>query len=154
MEIIILWKKSMNSFFSNALIFRSSRSQIFFKIGVLEKFRKFHRKTPTLRPATLLKRDSNTGVFLWNWRSFLWTASFTERLQWLLLWFLWQNNIIFSVITITLGYNQKLSWKYCNYYHPCLYKNIHLLSKVWPSSPNILWSSPPKSKLHDPIKHL
>ena len=28
-----------------------------------------------------------------------------------------QNNLIFSVITIHLGYNQKLSWKYCNYYH-------------------------------------
>ena len=28
-----------------------------------------------------------------------------------------QNNLIFSVITIHLGYDQKLSWKYCNYYH-------------------------------------
>ena len=61
---------------------------------------------------------------------FLWTAFFTEHLQWLLLWFLQQNNVIFSVITTTLGYNQKLSWKYCNYYHLSLYKNIHLLSKV------------------------
>ena len=34
---------------------RSSRWQMFFKIGV--------------RPATLLKRDSNTGVFLWNLRN-------------------------------------------------------------------------------------
>ena len=24
----------------------------------------------------------------------------------------------YSAITITLGYNQKLSWKCCNYYHP------------------------------------
>ena len=46
------------------------------------------------------------------------THSFTEHLQWLLLWFLQQNNSIFSVITINLGYNQKLSWKYCNHYHP------------------------------------
>ena len=68
---------------------------------------------------------------------FLWRASFSEHLQWLLLWFLQQSNVIFSVITITLGYNQKLSWKYCNYHHSSLYKNIHLLSKVRPSDPNI-----------------
>ena len=49
---------------------------------------------------------------------FLRIPSLTEHLQWLLLWFLKQNNLIFSVITITLGYNQNLSWKYCNYYHP------------------------------------
>ena len=49
---------------------------------------------------------------------FLRIPSFTEHLRWLLLWFLKQNKLIFSVITITLGYNQKLSWKYCNYYHP------------------------------------
>ena len=48
-----------------------------------------------------------------------------------------ENDVIFSVITITLGYNQKLSWKYCNYHHSSLYKNIHLLSKVRPSDPNI-----------------
>ena len=43
---------------------------------------------------------------------------FYSHLQRLLLWILQQNNLKFSVITITLGYNQKLSWKYCNYYHP------------------------------------
>ena len=71
------------------------------------------------------------------------TSSLTEHLQWLLLWFLQQNNLIFSVITITLGYNQKLSWKYKNkkslYKNKkSLYKDIHLLSKVRPSSPKIL----------------
>ena len=59
---------------------RSSRSQIFFKIDVLKNFAKFTRKQPcwslfliTLqawKPATLLKGDSNTGVFLWIWRIF------------------------------------------------------------------------------------
>ena len=78
----------------------------------------------------------------------------SQHLQWLLLWFLQQNSTIFSVITITLGYNQNLSWKYCNYYHPYLYKNIHLLSKQRPASPKVLQSFPPKSKLHDPVKHL
>ena len=48
------------------------RLQIFFKIGFLKQFRNIHRKTPALEslfnkvagPATLLKRDSNIGVFL------------------------------------------------------------------------------------------
>ena len=125
--------KSMNSFLQGDW-FISSRSQIFVKIDV-KNFASFAVKhlcwslflikLQALRPATSLKRHSNAGVFLWNWQSFLWTASFTENLQWLLLWFLLQNNAIFSVITITLGYNQKLSWKRCNYHHPSLYKNIH-----------------------------
>ena len=38
----------------------SSRSQVFLKIGVLR----------TWRTSTLLKRDSNTGVFLWILRNF------------------------------------------------------------------------------------
>ena len=42
--------------------FRSSRSQMFFKIGVLKNFANFARKQP--RPATLLKRDSKTGAFV------------------------------------------------------------------------------------------
>ena len=45
---------------------------MFFKIGVLEGFINFTGKKPVLEsvfnkvagPATLLKRDSNTGVFL------------------------------------------------------------------------------------------
>ena len=85
-KFIILWKKSMNSFFCNVLIFRSSRSQIFFKIDVLENFPSFTEKhlcwslflktLQALRPATLLKSDSNTDVFLWNWRSFFMNSFF------------------------------------------------------------------------------
>ena len=39
---------------------------MFFKISVLKNFHKFHRNTPVLESlsAPLLKRDSNTGVFL------------------------------------------------------------------------------------------
>ena len=61
-------------------IFRSSLSQMFFKIGRCSwKFRKFPRQTvaseslinkiaglQAFRPALLLKRDSDTSVFLWN----------------------------------------------------------------------------------------
>ena len=55
-------------------LLRSSRLQLFFKIGALKNFAYFTGKHPcwsffliklqALRPATLLKRDSNTGVFL------------------------------------------------------------------------------------------
>ena len=61
-----------------SLKFRSSRSQMFFKIGVLKKYRKFHRKTSVLEslfnklagPQALLKTDSSTGAFQWNLRNF------------------------------------------------------------------------------------
>ena len=59
---------------------KSSRSQIVFKIGVLKNFINFIGKyiywnlflikLQAWRPATLLKRDSNTGVFLWNLQNF------------------------------------------------------------------------------------
>ena len=50
---------------------RRSRSQIFFKIGVLKNFANFTGKHRFgVRPATVLKRDSSTGVFLWNLRNF------------------------------------------------------------------------------------
>ena len=59
---------------------RSSLSQMFFKIGVLKNFANFigkHQcwnifliKLQAWRPSTLLKRDSNAGVFLLNLRYF------------------------------------------------------------------------------------
>ena len=64
--IISVWQGPKN---------RSSRSRLFFKTGVLPNFANFTGKQlcrslfliklQALRPATLLKRDSNTGVFLW-----------------------------------------------------------------------------------------
>ena len=57
-----------------SLNFKSSRSQIFLKIGVLRSFPIFTRKHPccsyflikfqTWRSAIVLKRDSKAGVFL------------------------------------------------------------------------------------------
>ena len=57
---------------------KSSRSQMFFKIGVVSNFANFTRKhlrrslvlIKALGPAILLKRDFNTGVFLRNLRNF------------------------------------------------------------------------------------
>ena len=55
---------------------RSSLSQMFFKIGVLKNFASFIGKyqctsiflikLQAWTPAALLKRESNTGVFLWH----------------------------------------------------------------------------------------
>ena len=62
------------------LRYRSSRSQIFFKIGALKIFAIFigeHLcwslfliKLKAFRPATLSRRNSNKGIFLWIVRSF------------------------------------------------------------------------------------
>ena len=59
---------------------RSSLLQMFLKIGVLKNFANLigkHRcwsifliKLQAWRPPTLFKKDSNTGVFLWNLRNF------------------------------------------------------------------------------------
>ena len=56
---------------------RSNCSQMFFKIRVLKNFAIFTGKHlcwslffQSIRPATSLKRDSNTGVFLCNLRNF------------------------------------------------------------------------------------
>ena len=43
----------------------------------------FIHKVEDTRHATLLKRDSTTGNFLWNLRNF-WESRFTEHIQWLL----------------------------------------------------------------------
>ena len=65
---------------SNTGVMRSSLSQIFFKIGVLKNFANFLGKylwwslflikLQAWRPATLFRRDCNTGVFHWNLRNF------------------------------------------------------------------------------------
>ena len=94
----------MNSFFCNVLQKQSFTDVLENRCS--QKFCKFHKKAPVLE--SLFNKVAG---------EVLRTCSFTEHIQWLLLWFLQQNNSIFSVITINLGYNQKLSWKYCNYYH-------------------------------------
>ena len=75
----VVWLKTVLLFILHS-IFRSSRSQIFFRTGVLKIFANFTRKRlcwslfliklPAWRPVTLLKRDSNIGVFLWHLQNF------------------------------------------------------------------------------------
>ena len=63
-------------------MYRSSRLQLFFKIDVLKNFVIFtvkHSKT------TLLKGDSNTGVFLWILQKLFRTTFYIWHLRWLLL---------------------------------------------------------------------
>ena len=115
---------------------RSSRSQMFLKIDVLRNFASFTRKH-LCWSLFLIKLQAK----------FLRTRSFTEHLQWLLLWLLPQNNLIFTLITITLGYNPKLSWKYGNYYtlpiqkYPSPIKSMPIWSKDFAAFPTKVQSS-------------
>ena len=73
---------------------KSSRTQMFFKKGVLRNFATFTGKYLSwslfliklqgLEPATLFKRDFNSGAILF-FAKFLRTAFSVEHLQWLLL---------------------------------------------------------------------
>ena len=76
---------------------RSSHTEVFCKRGVLKNVTKFigkhlcqslfFNKVAVSKPATLLKRDPGTGVFLFK------NAFFTEHFRWL---FLMCEDFIFS----------------------------------------------------------
>ena len=76
------------------LTVRSSRSQMFFKMGALKNpaiftekhlcWSLFLTKLQVFRPATLLKRDCNTSCFPTNIAEFLKPALFIEHFRWLL----------------------------------------------------------------------
>ena len=67
------------------LLFQKQSQEVFCKKGVLKNFANFTGKhlwwslflikLPAFRPGTLLKRDSNTGVFQWNLQRFLRTPA-------------------------------------------------------------------------------
>ena len=63
--------------------FRSSHSQMFFKIGVLKNFAKFHGKTPLFESHFNKKRLQHRW-FPVKFAKFVRTPSFTEHLLWLL----------------------------------------------------------------------
>ena len=84
----LLWKKAWNNEYQSeyesvsriSIWINFHLSHMFFKIGVFKALANFigkHQcwsifliKLQAWRPATLLKRDSNTGVLLWNFRNF------------------------------------------------------------------------------------
>ena len=105
---------------------RSSRSQMFLKIGVLKNFNKFHWKTAALE--FLLNnvegphpwKDPNTSVFLWN----LWNFNNSNFLQYTsgsyflrkaivaICWNIFQRYLLHSKSLITCYLrNDKLIWK-------------------------------------------
>ena len=71
-------------------------------------------KVVDLKVCSFIKKRLQYKCFPVKLAKILRTPSFTEHFKWFLLWFLQQNNLIVSVITINVDYNQKLSWKYCN----------------------------------------
>ena len=83
----IMLYKLFNANSTVFLFFRSSRPEVFCKIGVFRNFAKltgkhlcqslFFDKVAGLRPATLLKKRSGTGVFLW----ILWNSEEHHFLQ-------------------------------------------------------------------------
>ena len=97
-------------FFFSVMFCRSSHSQMFLKIDFLRNFASFTRK----HLCWSLFFDKVAGKVFKN--------TFFYRTPPVAVFVVFeQNNLIFSVISITIfgiNYNQKLSWKYCNYYHP------------------------------------
>ena len=84
-------------------------------------------------------------MFKWKYHwAFLLSFFLVSRFSHFVTWTVWQQNkLIFSVIMINLGYNQKLSWKYCNYYHPP-YVKMSMWSKnvvAFPTKSQTSWFS-------------
>ena len=100
---------------SSQVQYRNSRSHIFFEIDVLENFTIFTRKQlcwslflMAFSSATLLKRDSNTGAYLWilkNVKELL----FADHFRWLLLTIMYLVNVMFywvnswNCMKVTMG---------------------------------------------------
>ena len=78
--------QSLNSWMRMNMIFKSSCSQMFYKIGVLKKFAKFSWKH--LRPATMLKKRLQRRCFTVNFAKFLRTRFLQNTSGRLLLFFL------------------------------------------------------------------
>ena len=85
-----------------------SRSEVFCRKGVSQKFRKIHRKTPVpkslfnkvagLRPVTSLKKEPWHRCFPVNFAKFLRAPFIIEHLWWLLLESIFRNLFFFVVI--------------------------------------------------------
>ena len=112
---------------NQCFFFRGSRLQMFFKVGVLKSYAIFAGKhlrwslflinLQSFGPATLLKRNSDKGAFLWILQKFLRTAYFIDHFRWLLLPFTttfrnyyWKYRLI-SVNKDHFIVHQKNIWK-------------------------------------------
>ena len=146
----LLWKHELN--------LRSIHWGCSVKKGVLKTFANFTGKhlcwsfflieLQFSRPVTLWKRDSNTGAFLWNLRSFLRSLILSKICERLLLKPVLSPGLLFL---ITYGTNWFLCFSFCvcqfslHYYSYCycfllnfekflrlpLHKHFCLLSHLW-----------------------
>ena len=82
--------------------FRSIRSQMFFKMGLLNDFAKFIGKHLCQRPATLFKKRLCHRYFPVNFAKFLRTSFFTEHLWWPPLLMKSTNIIIMRLVNKTI----------------------------------------------------
>ena len=79
----------INSFDHQSNLFRSSCSEVFFKKGVIKNFVKLTRKNlcqiflAGLRPATLLKKDTPSQMFFYQFCKGFKNTFFIEHLRWL-----------------------------------------------------------------------
>ena len=86
-KIIIFWYGKCFVTVFTRYWFRSSHSQMFFIIGISFKLSKFRRKTPVLVSlfrkfaSLLLKKNSNTGVFLWQIEKWSLSQKWLEKLE-------------------------------------------------------------------------
>ena len=83
-EVLHTRKNTTKNNWIYTISYRSSRSQMFFKIGVI-KFRYYRRKTPVLESAFNIKKRVQHRCFSVKFAKILRTPIFTEILRWLLL---------------------------------------------------------------------
>ena len=89
----------------------------------------FLRKLQAFRPANLFKKDSNTGIFLWNWQDFQ-TLFFPEHFWWLF-FKISNSNILFKDFSgIPLRHSKSLIT--CNSHNDKLnLKNVFTYKKLF-----------------------
>ena len=136
---LFIWTWRLSFILPKTRLVRSSRSQILFKVGVLQNFPNFTGKQTHvlesflniiagLKAATLLKRDSTTGVFLAKkkklFAKFIRTPFLTEHLRWLLLCFAnYLYKGIFQYQILWWGLRLKRKWNQWM-------KNLYVL-EIW-----------------------
>ena len=107
--------RGVHSYFLSIARYRSSRSQLFFKIHVLKNFAIFTRKHLCWSPCffnkvyqNFIKKRCRHSCFPVNIAKFLRTSFFTENLWWLLLFFLnfehiQHFNLLFLLLTLNMS---------------------------------------------------
>ena len=104
---------------------------MFLKLNVLRNFANFTRK------------HLCWSLFLIKLQvKLLKTLSFTEHIQWLLLCFFTSKQLNIQCYNVNFGlyYNQKLSWKYCNFLHQNNFLIIFYIKIIFLHQNNLIFS--------------